>query len=471
MIDTMPPTRHFLTHSLAIPGLSVVSALSLTATAGAAPAITAEDAFYTPPVSVPGTAGTLIRSQPVAHPLDDSATGEGPARADRILYTSTTEDGTPVATSGFIMEPAGAWQGGGPTPTIVFAPGTRGTGDTCAPSRAKNLLAGTDPTSGARNINYEYPFYAMASAQGFRVIVTDYIGLGTPGQHTYVNHTEEGHAVLDAARAGLAFAGAAPDSPVAFFGYSQGGGASAGAAELASSYAPELNLVGTFAGAPPADLLAVTDTVDGSLSGGKVVGFALNGAIARHPELAEVEDRYFNEAGREFLAETKESCLISADTGVDMNVDIDSLGERLRSLGPGSATSGDHLLDSMRFNSRDLTVDGRSFSEIIRDDDQLRGILTGPNYHLGNRTPTAPVFILGGIHDDIIPYGQTRQLAVDYCAAGGTVTFVTDRSPATVPEGTGLGHARPLVKHVSEALSWLADRFNGKDAPDNCGDF
>ncbi len=41
---------------------------------------------------------------------------------------------------------------------------------------------------------------------------------------------------------------------MAFWGYSQGGGAAASAAELASSYAPDLNVVGTYAGAPPADL-------------------------------------------------------------------------------------------------------------------------------------------------------------------------------------------------------------------------
>jgi hypothetical protein len=96
-------------------------------------------------------------------------------------------------------------------------------------------MADADPTISQSATD---PFYAAASAMGVRVIVTGLIGLGTPGQHTYVNHTEEGHAALDAARAGLAFADAPADSPIAFYEYSRGGGAAARAAEHAASYAP-----------------------------------------------------------------------------------------------------------------------------------------------------------------------------------------------------------------------------------------
>jgi predicted esterase len=52
-----------------------------------------------------------------------------------------------------------------------------------------------------------------------------------------------------------------PHGPLAFWGYSQGGGAAASAAELASSYAPELDVVGSYAGAPPADLKALFRTL------------------------------------------------------------------------------------------------------------------------------------------------------------------------------------------------------------------
>ncbi|WP_284522663.1 lipase family protein [Corynebacterium aquatimens] len=89
---------------------------------------------------------------------------------------------------------------------------------------------------------------------GYRVVVIDYIGLGSEGTHTYLNRVEQGHALIDAARAT-----AKPGEKVGFWGYSQGGGAAAAAAELVADYAPELNVVGTFAGAPPADPIAVLE--------------------------------------------------------------------------------------------------------------------------------------------------------------------------------------------------------------------
>ncbi|MGP5614618.1 lipase family protein [Corynebacterium variabile] len=464
------------THRLFTTGLSTLSVLALstafaTATAVASPTTTdtapgvppslaatdptigapADDPFYTPPASIPAAPGSLIRDQFAPHLLAGFDQEDAPARADKILYTSTAQDGSPVATSGFVMEPARPWTGEGPTPTIVFAPGTRGAGDYCAPSRAGNLFASTDMAAGSINVNYEYPFYAMASAAGYRVVVTDYIGLGTPGQHTYVNHTEEAHAVLDAARAGLAFAGAAADSPVALFGYSQGGGATAGAAELAASYAPELNFKGVFAGAPPANLQDVTDTVDGSM-GGNVLGFALNGAIARNPELAGLADMYFNDEGKAFLAETADQCTFTIDTSTPDLSEIDPTDP----------------MASMMFDSRELTTDGRSFGEIIREDADLRGVLMGPDYRLGDRPVDVSMFILGGTNDDTIPYGQTRQLAADYCASGASVTFLTDGSPAVLP-GTGLGHAVPQANHTLQALDWLGDRFTGVEAASTCG--
>lgn len=74
-----------------------------------------------------------------------------------------------------------------------------------------------------------------------------------------------------------------PHGPVAFWGYSQGGGAAASAAELASAYGPDLHVVGTYAGAPPADLMELFPYADGSVLVG-VVGYALNSVIATYPE-------------------------------------------------------------------------------------------------------------------------------------------------------------------------------------------
>nr|WP_227590372.1 lipase family protein [Corynebacterium glyciniphilum] len=403
-----------------------------------APATTDSDPFYLPPDSLPDTPGEVIRTQDAPQLLDLAGT-DGPGSAEKILYTSTTEDGDRVAASGVVLKASGTWHGKGPAPTLVYSPGTRGSGDICAPSRSSYQLFGVDTGNGAVNLNYEYPFHAAASALGMNVVVVDLIGLGTPGQHTYVNNPEQGQATLDAARAGLSQLGLPSDSPVGFFGYSQGGGSAASAAEMASSYAPELNVKGTFAGAPPADLLEVVDAVDRHAITG-VLGYALNGAMERHPELASLQDEYFNDRGKEFLADTKDRCI------------------------------GDSVVRWGLTDTRTMTKDGRSFGEIARDDERLRSVLESYKLASAYTDLNAPLMIANGKNDDTIPWGQARETAARYCEAGGTVQFVTDPLPSILPK-SAINHAVPMLTNAGPAMSYMVDRFNDRPAPSNCGRF
>lgn len=55
-----------------------------------------------------------------------------------------------------------------------------------------------------------------------------------------------------------------PSTPMLMWGYSQGGGAAAAAAELAHSYTPELPLKAVYAGGVPSDLMQVLPLLDGT---------------------------------------------------------------------------------------------------------------------------------------------------------------------------------------------------------------
>jgi Secretory lipase len=70
-----------------------------------------------------------------------------------------------------------------------------------------------------------------------------------------------------------------PHGPVAFWRWSSGGQASASAAELAPSYAPEVNVVGAWAGTPSADITLLPPFVDGNLLAG-TFGYVLDGMVA-----------------------------------------------------------------------------------------------------------------------------------------------------------------------------------------------
>ena len=114
-------------------------------------------------------------------------------------------------------------------------------------------------------------------------------------------------AVLDIGRAArqLPDSGVPAAGPVAVAGYSQGGGAAAAAAELAPTYAPERTLVGAVAGAVPADLAAVGESLDG----GPYASFALY-AVAGLATAYEVDlDALLGDEGRERVRRVEGECV------------------------------------------------------------------------------------------------------------------------------------------------------------------
>ncbi len=389
--------------------------------------------FYTPPADIPNTPGVVVKTQPMTILATVPTEGGWPVQARHVMYSSRLQDGSPVAVSGTYIEPNGPWQGQGARPTVVIAPGTSGQGDRCAMSVAfsTGISVTTDP-SPSLSANQELPSSAVWSALGARVLVTDYIGLGTPGIHTYANRIEGAHAVLDGVRAANELGGVGPDTPVVLWGYSQGGGATAAAAEMHSSYAPELNLKGTWAGGPTADLAVILERIDGALIGG-AIGFAINGMLARYPELDQALDRVISPAGRAKLTELSDECI------------------------------GDIIVRNPFLKTSSMTVDGRSLSEHLAGMPEAAPALA--QLRIGSLTPTSPVLITSGLNDDTVPYNQARRLADDWCAKGATVDFRTNDLPPILPGTTIPGHFGPEMIDgfgPDNAITYLLDRLADK---------
>ena len=268
-------------------------------------------AFYTPPDPLPpGRPGDLIRTEPSRLVLEPSGQlGAIMATGTRIMYRSVDSRGNPVAVTGTYFEPFNPWPGAGPRPLLVYGPGTQGIADQCAPSRQFNQGIHFAPFLDV-GFNYESMFVSTLVARGFAIVMTDYQGLGTPGMHTYVNRVAQANAMLDAGRAAMRLPGTSldPHGPMALWGYSQGGGASAAAAELATDYAPELQIVGAYAGAPPADLEEQIPFTDGSVLVG-LIGYALNSAISTYPEYADMVRAALTPMGHKLLDDTATQCI------------------------------------------------------------------------------------------------------------------------------------------------------------------
>ncbi|MFC7614730.1 lipase family protein [Actinokineospora soli] len=398
----MSPLRRALVAAVAVATTAVLVWPTGQAAALEVPTGPDGDAFYLPPTPLPpGAPGDPIHYREVSTPIG----GVSGAKSYLVLYRSTDAAGRQVAVSGTVFVPTRPVTG--PRPIVSLAPGTQGLGDHCAPS--KLFRQGTE---------YEQLMVSELLNKGWAVAVTDYEGLGTPGDHTYVVGRSEGPAVLDAVRAAtrIPALGLASGGKVAFTGYSQGGGAAAWAAQLADDYAPELDVVGAAAGGVPADLVAVSKQLDGSAGFGLMLAAAV-GMNAAYPELD--LPSYLNDAGEREFAAREQKC-----------------------VGDMMGYAGKRIAD---YTVRD---------PIAQPDWQAR---LGEN-KLGADAPDVPVLLYHSSGDQLVPYAQAKDLHRAYCAAGARVSW---------REYFG-EHVMGVLTGRAGAVAYLADRFAGKPAPTSC---
>lgn len=365
--------------------------------------------FYSPPATFDEQPGSLIRSMPSYAAVIPFTGANIDARTTTVMYASTGARNRPTAVTGTVLVPRTPWPGAGERPLVVVGSGTIGAGDQCAPS--KLLRYGQQ---------YEELAIGALLASGYAVGLTDYEGLGTPGDHPYLNRRSLGTSMLDMARvARNPKFGVAADAPVAFWGYSEGGFAAGSAAELAQSYAPELPVFAAFAGAPAPDLADLARLGDGSLLGGGV-GWVVNGFIAAYPEHREAFLAPFNRRGRDVLRQVNSYCVFDV----------------LR-MNPFVPTSF-------------YTVDGRRIGEYLRRE-PWRTVVD--DQRLGRVAPSMPVLVSQNRGDDVVDPRGTDRMVSSWRAQGADVTVETMHLPTVLP-GTFFGHGLGLVTEL-RALEWL----------------
>lgn len=395
------------------------------------------DSFYDTSDLTPKTPGVILRTAqaPVSGPLPGMKISLPPT-ATKLIYTTTKADGTPIAVSGYTVEPQVPWNGPGPRPTVVIGRGTVGQGDQCAPSRNWPLDNQPNPFVSDRLVALEGLYDGIFAAQGIRVVVIDYVGMGTPGVHTYMNRAEQAHAMLDAARAARNLVEGRGEAfgKVGFYGHSQGGGASAAAAEEAASYAPDVDVAGAYASAPPADLDAVQRRIDGSDLVG-AIGFSINGLVARYPSLKPQLDQYLSPAGQETLERLSGMCT---------NEITDAYGHQKTS---------------------EWTKDGRSLDQLLENFPEGKRAME--EQRIGRRTPSAPVMIISGKYDLNVEYQQAKNLAQQWCQAGATVVYRDD----ILPPLADYNHFIQAASGNPFGLGFLINRFYGRPVHNVCTGF
>jgi pimeloyl-ACP methyl ester carboxylesterase len=321
------------------------------------------------------------------------------ARAWRVLYRSTGAVGEATAVSGTVLVPLGRPR---VRPLIGFAIGTHGIGDVAAPSR---LLS--------QGFDWEAGLIAMVLARGYGVAVTDYQGLGTPGDHAYMVGHALGPNVLDVMRAARALEEEQlpPDGPAAIIGYSEGGFAAAWAAQLQPSYAPEIRLAGVAAGAAAADMEVAGPRLSGSFFS-FFMAYGGIGYAAAYPEL-ELEP-YLTPQAREGIEALRRSTVIQA------------------------AVRGPHFLHASELTQPNV-LELPEWRARLREN------------RLGEMVPDAPVLLHHARQDQIVSFGQSRQLLKDWQALGVDVRLYITRG--------GVDHISGAVAGTPVALEWISRRL------------
>lgn len=360
------------------------------------------DGWNVPDPLPPGDPGEVIAIG-VAAP---SAVFDGATRTD-LLYHSTDRTGTDRAVSGTLLVPAGDPPAGG-WPVLSWAHGTSGVADRCAPSTHPNLF---------------YNEYAQQARwfldAGYAVAATDYVGLGTPGMHSYSVGEDLGNAVVDIVPAARSLN--ADLAPTWFaVGHSEGGQAVLFAARTAHRH-PELDLAATAALAPSSNLqLALPGITSGAVPADVAYG------------------AYF----------------LAGLSTVDETIDVGAL------LGPAARPHLDLLLESGCLLEALEVLRGEPVDNLFTISDAEMQRLSGLLAEVGNADlePTeGPLLVVQGSEDQDVPSFLTDDLVTSLEAQGVDLAY---RLYA------GKGHDTVLGPTVCETLAWLAD--HGGPDPTDC---
>ncbi|MFY2789770.1 lipase family protein [Rhodococcus sp. MALMAid1271] len=392
--------------TIAVGLMSMLFVSAPVASAGPDDPVPPPGTMYASPVDLTGkNNGDVLDSRRFTSPLYPGAD------IWQLRYRSSDSRGDAIAAVTTVLAPADRAPGG---PLLSYQPFVNALGLQCAPSES---LFGADLTTGVQ----EREFLNLALVRGWTVAVPDHLG----PKSAYGAAKLGGQITLDGVRAaqrvpelGLAA------SPVGMAGYSGGGMATAWAAALAPTYAPELNIVGAAAGGVPADL----DNIARALGFQPHQAFGLAFAAALGLE-------------REYPDRLPISAQLN-DTGL-------ALKEQVANACTPVILAAGAFKSALAVSTNTSLVDSPEAQRIIDENSLVK--------YAG--VPTAPTLLWASDNDPLIPIAALRDTAGRYCANGATLQFDIVHAPQ---------HIQAAFEGLPAALTFLDNRFRGVAPPTNC---
>lgn len=384
-----------------------------------APVQPSKDPFYGVPDGLDRVdPGTILRHRAPPSPI--AAFGLDPVRlqaSHQILYRTTDSLGAATATALTVLVPHGADL----TKVLSYQVAEDAATIDCAPSYALQLASATGPLLGTIVTQAELLLIEGALEQGWVVIVPDFLG----PHGAFLANRLAGQATLDGIRAALgsaSFTGISAKPRVAMWGYSGGSLATLWAAELAPTYAPELDIAGAAVGGTVPNITNVVTTINK----GPFAGFIPTGVLglaSQYPELGRVIDQHLLPQYRDLFYKVRSQCL--AADGADF-LFRDAVG---------------------MFDDRSLVYTDPTAVRILNEN------------ALGKATPRIPLFWYKSTGDEVSPVGDSDALVAKYCADGASIQYRRDIASE---------HASMAITGAPKALSWLKDLMDGRVRQTGC---
>ncbi|MGQ4599614.1 lipase family protein [Nocardia sp. R6R-6] len=327
-----------------------------------------------------------------------------------IEFRSTNSGGEPIAATTTILTPFNHPPNG---PLLSYQHFINALGTGCAVS---HMLYTSDT-----NLVTTTPMLNVVLQQGWSVALPDHLGprfaLGAARLGGQI--TLDGiRAVKQLPQLGL------QHSPVALTGYSGGGLATAWAAALQPTYAPELQLAGAAIGGAPMSLVAMAEGL--GLDPHPAFGLAMAAAIGlerEYPDRMPVS-AYLNARGLEIRDAMANSC------------------------------TNDILAVGANGSAREYVTNVSVF-----DRPEARSVVEENSLELYPGAPEAPIFEWHSPSDPLIPVAAIDNTDRHWCAAG--VRLQTMQVP-------GVEHLSAAVLGAPAVLWWLEARVRGEPAPIAC---
>jgi hypothetical protein len=208
------------------------------------------------------------------------------------------------------------------------------------------------------------------------------------------------------------------------WGYSGGSIPTQFAAQQQPHYAPELShsLLGATAGGVIANLSATLLRIDNT----KFAGLGLGGLKGFSQEYSDVHDYV-----EKHLVSDKKDDFHKAGT-----LCLEPLENKFSKVSIFSFLDNEHEI-----------LHSESLKPIFHDN------------IMGKQTPKIPQFLYHSIRDEISPIENVDLLVKKYCSDGGNIEFHKDLESE---------HAVLALTGSPDAISWIQDRFAGKEVKDGC---